>query len=102
MRHKGESEIGRQNKRVPARSFERKLTIASDDFDKPNGIAFSPDESVLYVADTGRLAYAERTRITSAPSTSSARKKLAAGRRRRLDFRLDLLTTGESTLRRAA
>lgn len=25
-----------------------------DDFDKPNGIAFSPDESVLYVGDTGR------------------------------------------------
>ncbi len=29
------------------------LSIVSDDFDKPNGIAFSPDESVLYVADTG-------------------------------------------------
>ena len=30
------------------------LAIASDDFDKPNGLAFSPDERVLYVADTGR------------------------------------------------
>ncbi len=29
------------------------LAIVLDDFDKPNGIAFSPDESVLYVADTG-------------------------------------------------
>ena len=30
-------------------------TVAvSEDFDKPNGIAFSPDESVLYVGDTGR------------------------------------------------
>ncbi|NNG04847.1 MAG: SMP-30/gluconolactonase/LRE family protein [Inquilinus sp.] len=29
------------------------LTVAADDFDKPNGIAFSPDESILYVADTG-------------------------------------------------
>ncbi len=28
--------------------------IVSEDFDKPNGIAFSPDESVLYVGDTGR------------------------------------------------
>ena len=30
------------------------ITVVSDDFDKPNGIAFSPDESVLYVGDTGR------------------------------------------------
>jgi gluconolactonase len=29
------------------------LSIASDQFDRPNGIAFSPDESLLYVADTG-------------------------------------------------
>ncbi len=25
----------------------------ADDFDKPNGLAFSPDESLLYIADTG-------------------------------------------------
>ena len=29
------------------------LAIVADDFDKPNGLAFSHDESVLYVADTG-------------------------------------------------
>ncbi|EWY40062.1 gluconolactonase [Skermanella stibiiresistens SB22] len=29
------------------------LTVVADDFDKPNGIAFSPDEHILYVADTG-------------------------------------------------
>jgi gluconolactonase len=28
--------------------------IAVDDFVQPNGLAFSPDESVLYIADTGR------------------------------------------------
>jgi gluconolactonase len=28
-------------------------TVVSDDFDKPNGLAFSPDESVLYVGDSG-------------------------------------------------
>jgi gluconolactonase len=32
----------------------REITVVSNDFDKPNGIAFSPDESVLYVGDTGR------------------------------------------------
>ena len=30
-----------------------KLTLISDDFDKPNGIAFSPDEKFLYIADSG-------------------------------------------------
>lgn len=28
--------------------------IAVDDFVQPNGLAFSPDESILYIADTGR------------------------------------------------
>ena len=28
--------------------------IVADDFVKPNGLAFSPDESVLYIADSGR------------------------------------------------
>ena len=29
------------------------VAIAADDFDKPNGLAFSPNEKYLYVADTG-------------------------------------------------
>lgn len=29
------------------------ITIAIDSLDRPNGLAFSPDESILYVADTG-------------------------------------------------
>jgi gluconolactonase len=29
------------------------LSIVMDSMDRPNGIAFSPDESILYVADTG-------------------------------------------------
>ncbi len=29
------------------------VTIAADDFVKPNGLAFSPDERRLYIADTG-------------------------------------------------
>jgi gluconolactonase len=33
--------------------FDGDLTIVADTFDKPNGLAFSPDESVLYVADNG-------------------------------------------------
>ena len=30
------------------------VTVVADDFIKPNGIAFSPDERLLYVVDTGR------------------------------------------------
>jgi gluconolactonase len=29
------------------------LTVVADDFDRPNGLAFSPDERLLYVSDTG-------------------------------------------------
>lgn len=29
------------------------ITRVAGDFDKPNGLAFSPDESLLYIADTG-------------------------------------------------
>ena len=43
------------------------LAVVADDFDKPNGLAFSPDEQILYVADTG-APIATTGRITSAPS----------------------------------
>ena len=33
----------------------RTLTLLADDFDRPNGICFSPDESVLYIDDTARM-----------------------------------------------
>ncbi len=29
------------------------VSIVADDFEKPNGLAFSPDEKILYIADTG-------------------------------------------------
>jgi gluconolactonase len=30
------------------------LTLLVDDFDRPNGLAFSPDEKILYIDDSGR------------------------------------------------
>jgi gluconolactonase len=30
-----------------------RLTVVADSFDKPNGLAFSPDERVLYITDSG-------------------------------------------------
>ena len=35
-------------------SEEGELTLLAKDFEKPNGLAFSPDESLLYVDDTDR------------------------------------------------
>ena len=32
-----------------------RLTLVADDFSKPNGLAFSPDETTLYVVDSGFL-----------------------------------------------
>ena len=50
--HKAESEIGACHVyRVDPRTGE--ITIVADDFVRPNGLAFSPDERLLYIADTG-------------------------------------------------
>lgn len=32
----------------------QKITLVADDFDKPNGLAFSPDEKLLYIDDSER------------------------------------------------
>jgi gluconolactonase len=49
--HQAESEIGSCNVyRVDGTSGECRLV--ADDFDRPNGLAFSRDESELYIADT--------------------------------------------------
>lgn len=49
---KAESEIGNCNVyRVDGQTG--KIAIVADDFVKPNGLAFSPDEKILYIADTG-------------------------------------------------
>ena len=51
--HKAESEIGACHVyRVDPTSGA--VRIVGDDFARPNGIAFSPDERRLYVSDTGR------------------------------------------------
>jgi len=50
--HKAEAEIGACHlyRLDPATGA---VSIAADDFVRPNGLAFSPDERILYVADTG-------------------------------------------------
>ncbi len=59
--HKAESEIGACHVyRVDPASGE--VAVAADDFVRPNGIAFSPDERRLYVADTGATHKADGPR----------------------------------------
>jgi len=50
--HKSESEL-EGNFVFRYDPSQDQLSLISDDFDKPNGIAFSPDEKLLYIADSG-------------------------------------------------
>ncbi|MEX3958556.1 SMP-30/gluconolactonase/LRE family protein [Trinickia sp. EG282A] len=51
---RAESEIGRCNVYcVQPKSGTGEAVLVADDFVKPNGLAFSPDESRLYIADSG-------------------------------------------------
>lgn len=51
--HRAESEIG-ANYVFRIDPADGSLRVVADDFERPNGIAFSPDESILYISDTGR------------------------------------------------
>jgi gluconolactonase len=52
-------EGGRQSSELPPALYRLQpatgeLSVIADDFDGPNGLAFSPDERILYVAESGR------------------------------------------------
>jgi gluconolactonase len=49
--HRAESEIGRHVYRLDPATGN--ATVVADDFHRPNGLAFSPDEQLLYVVDSG-------------------------------------------------
>ena len=52
------SEIGARNVyRIDSQSG--RVTMVASDFVQPNGLAFSPDESLLYIADTGLMHKAD-------------------------------------------
>jgi len=55
------------------------LDIVADDFDKPNGLAFSADESILYVADTGATHTPDGPKHIRALPVSADGKSLGAG-----------------------
>ena len=49
------------------------LEIVADDFDRPNGICFSPDESVLYVSDTGEPGHIRAFDLVDGSSLANSR-----------------------------
>src|SRR5438552_10263253 len=50
-----ERELGFQGVyRLPREGGELELVVAEDEFEMPNGLCFSPDESLLYINDTPR------------------------------------------------
>ncbi len=55
------------------------VTLLVDDLVKPNGIGFSPDESILYVADTGRTHDKTREPVIHAYPVSADGKSVKAG-----------------------
>ena len=50
--HKAKSELG-ANYVFRFEPATNALEIVGDDFDRPNGLCFSPDEHILYITDTG-------------------------------------------------
>lgn len=57
------------------------LTVVTSQFAKPNGLAFSPDESILYVADTAASHDLQGQRDIWAFDVSSDGKTIDRGRR---------------------
>ncbi len=55
------------------------LDLVADDFVKPNGLAFSPDESILYIADTGATHAKDGPRHIRALPVSADSRSLGSG-----------------------
>jgi gluconolactonase len=56
------------------------LLVMADDFEGPNGLAFSPDERLLYVAESGRQFVADPVQHIRVFDVLDGGKRLAAGR----------------------
>jgi len=42
---------------------KEKLTLLSDDLDRPNGLAFSPDEKIIYIADSSNRRHVRAFKV---------------------------------------
>jgi gluconolactonase len=60
---KGEQKEQEKNRVYRLDPGAKEPVAVAEDFDMPNGLAFSPDEKVLYVADSGRPHHVRRFRV---------------------------------------
>ena len=79
-------EGGKRDALLPANLYrldprDGSLTVVADDFEGPNGLAFSPDERRLYVAETGGQFDAEPTQYIRVFDVSEDGKRLGKGRK---------------------
>jgi gluconolactonase len=56
------------------------IVVVAEDFVKPNGLAFSPDEKLLYIADTGNTHVANGPKHIRVLEVSADGKSLGKGR----------------------
>jgi gluconolactonase len=80
-------EGGKQKAELPPSVYrlgeDGDIALVADDFQGPNGLAFSPDERLLYIAETGRQFDADPRqfiRVFDVPADAAARALLGAGR----------------------
>jgi gluconolactonase len=77
-------EGGKQEAELPPSVYrldeDGKLALVADDFEGPNGLAFSPDERLLYIAETGRQFDESPTRYIRVFEPASGRELLGPGR----------------------
>ena len=80
-------EGGKQRPELPPSVYrlgeDGDIVLVADDFEGPNGLAFSPDERLLYIAETGRQFDADPrqfVRVFDVQAGAAARAPLGAGR----------------------
>jgi gluconolactonase len=78
-------EGGKQQSELPPSVYrldeDGELALVADDFEGPNGLAFSPDERLLYIAETGRQFEADpRQYIRVFDVQTNERERLGPGR----------------------
>lgn len=78
-------EGGKREALLPANLYrldpgDGSLSVVADDFVGPNGLAFSPDERLLYVAETGGQFDAEAHRYIRVLDVSEDGRRLTRGR----------------------
>jgi gluconolactonase len=60
---KGEKQEQEKNNVFRLESGAAEPVSVAEDFDKPNGLCFSPDEKLLYIADSGKPRHVRRFRV---------------------------------------